>query len=144
MKKNIIKEAMEKAGLEPVIFDKPLKHVSANVLLKKELKPGSLVERHSVIGWGLGNLIEHFGKGLYAIKAIQLRNEEKVVVEAMVYFSISTFEDNHEDFFREYVSEYTGKDYPQHGYYYEKRFFKWDSAEIIGAISVGSQTTGAG
>ena len=65
-----IKASFAEAGLEPVKFEKPLKNVGVTVVLRKRVTPKSIVERHAVIGWGLGNLMEHFGKDLFNIKSV--------------------------------------------------------------------------
>ena len=142
---DVITEAFSQARCVPVTFEKPLKSVSVLVRLKKTLAPENIVARHAVIGWGLGNLTEHFGKTLFRIKSVHLVNEKAAVkIEAVVLISGLTFEEDHEAFLDGLIGWYVGQNYKQYGYYWNPKWFKWDSAEKISDVYCFKQVDGSG
>lgn len=141
-----INEAMLAAGLEPVEFHKPLKNLSAVVEFKKVIEPSSWAECHQAVGWALGVLLRKFGKGLYAVKRLEMSNNERGVrVTALVYVTYHTFEDDHTAWFDSCISGLVEEGLPSSGYVFGDRMhWHWDSVARIGDIAVSQQVRGDG
>jgi len=143
---DVIVSSMESAGLEPIEFEKPLKSVYALYKYHKRIEPSSLVERHAAVGWGLGNLIEHFGKELWSVKSLSLHNEQdSVTIEAVVCHSGLTFEEDHVAWLDKLAAFSVGEDYKAWGYFYgSPPMYCWDSVERISDVKGATQIRGDG
>jgi hypothetical protein len=145
---DMIRDAMEQAGLEPVKFDKPLKSLTAYVKLTKKIEPEHLAEVHQAMGWALGVLVEQFGKCLYRIKTLAIQNQGRVInIEATVSVSFLTFEDDHGAAMDGYIASLKGREYKTLayiGFSHNRRQWAWDTVERISEISGFQAMDGSG
>lgn len=141
----LIKETLLTEGLRPVQFEKSLKNVGAPYHFQKVIEPRHIVERHQAIGWCLCALAEHFQKQLYNIKSLSMQNRKSTVeIEALVYVSGCTSEDDHIAWLDGLAQALHGIEYPSHGYAWTRLSWAWDSIDRIGEVDAFIQMTGDG
>jgi hypothetical protein len=77
---DIIQQTLKTADCKPVQFEKPLKNVHALVKLTKIIVPKNLSERSQAVGWCLSSLLDYFGKGLFHVESLIVKNEKDKVL----------------------------------------------------------------
>jgi len=141
----MIRETMYEAGLEPVEFERPLKIVGALARLRKCIEPENVSVRHSAVGWCIGTILDQFEKDLFNVKSLVLCNNDKTVtVEVFAHVMARTFVEDHVAWFDGLLECMSGDDYPAHGYAFTQRYWRWDSVERVGDVTVFIQQCGDG
>lgn len=146
---DIIREEFDKAGCEPVKFERPLKSVYARYKFTKRIIPKHLVERHQAIGWalGLGRMLHTLGKSLHQVKSliIQDEGEKGIFIEFVTTLDLITFEENHEASLDSCANNLKGRVWPPVGYSWgEKPKWAWDTCERISPVMGFTQMAGDG
>jgi len=142
---DVIRSAVQELGLKPASFKKPLKSLAALVRFKKRIEITNIVDNHAAVGWGMVALCDAFGKELFSVKSLTVKNENGVVdIEGIVVVTLTTFESDHEAYFDEYLSGFCGKDIKQGGYYWKPQYWHWDSCERLEPIRGFIQLKGDG
>lgn len=142
---DMIRQTMHGAGLKPVEFERPLKSLSALVMLKKCIEPENVSVRHSAVGWCIGTVLDQFEKDLFNVKSLVFHNDGKtVMVEVFAYVMALTFEEDHIAWFDNLLECMAGDDYPAHGYAFRQRYWRWDSVDRVGDVTVFVQQRGDG